>query len=169
MSNKLIVFQVLQLTDKLLMKDKDQKGNPELSDVKLLSQLEPPLEKPAVVAETAAASEGEVSLVAACNCKQEDISSAKSDIFDSDSPHYTDGVHSSLLDLEAADSSYRFEPEQSDLSQDEEDNLSKALFHPSYIFPKLEEVDDDYSDPPAASSCNFGFPVEDHAFWSWAY
>ncbi|XP_022738208.1 homeobox-leucine zipper protein HAT5-like isoform X2 [Durio zibethinus] len=151
--------EVLQHTDKLLMKEKE-KGNSEVSDVNTLSQ-EPP-QKP-VVAE--AASEGEESKVSLVACKQEDISSAKSDIFDSDSPHYTDGVHSSLL--EAADSSYPFEPDQSDSSQDEEDNLSKGLLHPpSYIFPKLE--DDDYSDPPA-SSCNFGFPVEDHAFWSWAY
>ncbi|KAK6249921.1 Homeobox domain - like 10 [Theobroma cacao] len=151
--------EVLQLTDKLLVKEKE-KGNSELSDVNKLSQ-EPP--QKLVVAETA--SEGEESKVSVVACKQEDISSAKSDIFDSDSPHYTDGVHSSLL--EAADSSYPFEPDQSDLSQDEEDNLSKGLLHPpSYIFPKLE--DDEYSDPPA-SSCNFGFPVEDHAFWSWAY
>ncbi|XWS51076.1 hypothetical protein CRYUN_Cryun12cG0145300 [Craigia yunnanensis] len=151
--------EVLQLTDKLLVKEKE-KGNSESSYVNTLSQ-EPP-QKP-VVAETASeVEESKVSLVA---CKQEDISSAKSDIFDSDSPHYTDGVHSSLL--EAADSSYPVEPDQSDLSQDEEDNLSKGLLHPpSYIFPKLE--DDDYSDPPA-SSRNFGFPVEDHAFWSWAY
>ncbi|XVF11994.1 hypothetical protein REPUB_Repub08aG0076400 [Reevesia pubescens] len=151
--------EVLQLTDKLLMKEKE-KGNSEFSDVNILSQ-EPP-QKP-VVAETA--SEDEESKLSFVVCKQEDISSAKSDIFDSDSPHYTDGVHSSLL--EAADSSYPFEPDQSDTSKDEEDNLSKGLLHPPpYIFPKLEE--DDCSDPPA-SSCNFGFPVEDHAFWSWAY
>ncbi|XVF50185.1 hypothetical protein PTKIN_Ptkin04bG0075600 [Pterospermum kingtungense] len=154
--------EVLQLTDKLLMKEKE-KGNPELSDAKRVSQ-EPP-EKPVVVVVAKTAYEGEESKVSLVACKQEDMStSAKSDIFDSDSPHYTDGVHSSLL--EAADSSYAFEPDQSDLSQDEGDDLSKGLLHPSYIFPKLEV--DDYSDPPA-SSCNFGFPVEDHAFWSWAY
>ncbi|KAK7330395.1 hypothetical protein VNO77_24589 [Canavalia gladiata] len=105
-------------------------------------------------------SEGEGSKV---SCKQEDISSARSDILDSDSPHYTDGVHSALL--EPGDSSYVFEPDQSDLSQDEEDNLSNTLL-PPYIFPKLEDVD--YSDPPE-SSCNFGFPEEDHALWTWAY
>ncbi|XWS60611.1 hypothetical protein CRYUN_Cryun07bG0050300 [Craigia yunnanensis] len=150
--------EVLQLTDKLLMKEKEE--NSELSGVNTSSQ---ELPEKRVVTETA--SEGEESKVPLVACKREDISSAKSDIFDSDSPHYTDGVHSSLL--EAADSSYPFEPDQSDLSQDEEDNLSKGLLQPPpYIFPKLE--DDDYSDPPA-SSCNFGFPVEDHAFWSWAY
>ncbi|TYH61793.1 hypothetical protein ES332_D07G076700v1 [Gossypium tomentosum] len=105
-------LEVLQLTDKLVMKEKN---NSELSDVNTVCQ-EPP-QKPV----------------------------------DSDSPH----------------SSYPFEPDQSDTSQDEEDNLSKALFQPSsYIFPKLE--DNDYSDPPA-SSCSYGFHVEDHAFWSSAY
>nr|KJB08246.1 hypothetical protein B456_001G073600 [Gossypium raimondii] len=108
----ILVYQVLQLTDKLVMKEKN---NSELSDVNTVCQ-EPP-QKPV----------------------------------DSDSPH----------------SSYPFEPDQSDTSQDEEDNLSKALFQPSsYIFPKLE--DNDYSDPPA-SSCSYGFHVEDHAFWSSAY
>ncbi|CAN0903500.1 Homeobox-leucine zipper protein HAT5 [Linum grandiflorum] len=97
-------------------------------------------------------------------CKQEDISSARSGIFDSESPHYTDGVHSSLL--EAGDSSYVFEPDQSsDLSsQDEEDNLSRNLLPAaaSYVlFPKLED-EDDYSDPSAS--------FEDNAFWSsWPY
>ncbi|KAK8583711.1 hypothetical protein V6N13_109108 [Hibiscus sabdariffa] len=131
--------EVLQLTDKLAMK---QKGK---SDVDILSQEEPP-EKPAGVVADQTASEG----------------LSKSDMFDSDSPH---GVHSSVL--EAADSSYPFEPDQSDVTQDEEENLSNTLSHTaSYIFPKLEDCD--YSDPPA-SSCNFGFHVEDQAFWSSAY
>ncbi|BBH03903.1 homeobox 1 [Prunus dulcis] len=60
-------------------------------------------------------SECEVSKVSAVASKQEDLSSGKSDIFDSDSPHYTDGVHSSIL--EPGDSSYVFEPDQSDLSK----------------------------------------------------
>ncbi|KAK8537562.1 hypothetical protein V6N12_043720 [Hibiscus sabdariffa] len=73
--------------------------------------------------------------------------SSKSNTLSSDSPHHTDAV--------------QFEPDQSDLSQDEEDNLSKAMLHlPAYV--------DDYSDPPA-SSCSFGFPADDHALWSWAY
>ncbi|KAJ4712173.1 Homeobox-leucine zipper protein [Melia azedarach] len=150
--------EVLLLTDKLQLKEKEDK-NTELCAVKNTLSQEPP-QKP--IAESA--SEGEVSKVSIVACKQEDISSAKSDIFDSDSPHYTDGVHSSLL--EAGDSSYVFEPDQSDLSQDEDDNLSKNVLLPPYIFPKLEEAD--YTDPPT-SSCNFGFPIEDHAFWSWSY
>ncbi|KAJ4823260.1 hypothetical protein Tsubulata_042385 [Turnera subulata] len=84
--------------------------------------------------------------------KQEDASSAKSDVFDSDSPHSF---------LEPADSSHVFEPDQSDFSQDEEDNLSKNFLRTSsYVIPKL------YQDP-SPSSCNFEFPVEDQPFWSW--
>ncbi|KAF2311352.1 hypothetical protein GH714_021993 [Hevea brasiliensis] len=140
--------EVNLLTDKLLLRE--DKGNLELSDKETLSK--EPQKKP--IGDST--SEGEVSKVSIVACKQEDISSAKSDIFDSDSPHYTDGVHSSLL--EAGDSSYVFEPDQSDLSQDEEDNLSESLL-PPYVFPKLE--DGDYSDPPAS--------FEDHAFWCWSY
>ncbi|MBA0863149.1 hypothetical protein Goshw_017341 [Gossypium schwendimanii] len=131
--------EVVQLTDKLLLEGKE-KGEPELPDAKTSSQ-ELPSE----------AAEGEESKVVP-------VVSAKSD--------YTEGVHSSVL-LEGAGSSYPFEPDQSDLSQDEEDNLSKGLLHlPSCVFPKLQDID--YSDPPAGS-CNFGFPLDDHAFWSWAY
>ncbi|KAJ9172146.1 hypothetical protein P3X46_015422 [Hevea brasiliensis] len=82
--------------------------------------------------------------------KQEEASSAKSDVFDSDSPHSF---------LEPGDSSHIFEPDQSDFSQDEEDELSRS-FLPTPYFPKL------YHDPPA-NSCSYGFPVEDQPFWSW--
>ncbi|XP_065876897.1 homeobox-leucine zipper protein HAT5-like [Euphorbia lathyris] len=136
--------EVNLLTDKLLLKEKE-KGYSELFDKDTLSH-EPAKE---LISE-------EVSKDSAVAGKHEDISSAKSDIFDSDSPHYADGVHSSLL--EAGDSSYVFEPDQSDLSQDEEDNLSKSLL-PPYVFPKLE--DGDYSDPSAS--------FEDQTFWTWSY
>lgn len=149
------MVQVANLTENVLLREK-QGGEIEQAETRKFQE---PQQKPLLDT----ASEGEGSKVSVGACKQEDISSAKSDIFDSDSPHYTDGVHSGLLD--PGDSSYVFEPDQSDLSQDEEDNLSKTLF-PPYIFPKLEDVD--YSDPPE-SSCSFGFPVEDHAFWSWSY
>lgn len=140
--------EVHVLSEKLQERDKE-KENLELSENSNKLSQEPP-EKPI------ADSEGEVSKVSAV----EDISSSvKSDIFDSDSPRFNEAVHSNSL-LDPGDSSYAFEADQSDLSQDEEDNL------PSYIFLKLEDVD--YSDPPT-SSCNFGFPVEDHAFWSWSY
>ncbi|KAF9667774.1 hypothetical protein SADUNF_Sadunf15G0058400 [Salix dunnii] len=141
--NEKLKAEVNLITDKLLLREK---GGSELSDKDALSQ-EPP--KKAILAADSA-SEGEVSKIStvAC-CKQDEISSAKSDIVDSDSPHYAaDGVHSSCV----------FEPDQSDLSQDEEDNFSKSLL-PPYVFPKLE--DGDYSDPHAS--------FEDHAFWSWPY
>lgn len=102
----------------------------------------------------------DVSNVPMVVCKQEDASSAKSDVFDSDSPRYTEN-HSSLL--EPAGSSHVFEPDQSDFSQDEDDNLSKS-FLPTLYFPKLEASC--YDDPPA-SSCNFGFPIEDQPFYFW--
>lgn len=158
------MIQVANLTEKVLLREK-QGGNCSNKQGETSKSQEAQQQKPSFDSATTT-SEGEGSKVSVGACKQEDISSAKSDIFDSsDSPHYTDGVHSSLL--EPGDSSYDvFEPDQSDLSQDEEDNLiSKTLF-PPYIFPKLEDVD--YSDPPE-SSCSFGFPVEDHAFWSWSY
>ncbi|KAK0587616.1 hypothetical protein LWI29_025868 [Acer saccharum] len=171
--------QVLVLTDKLQAKEKESsENNTELcaaneADQAELSE-EQPQQKPIHVAESVSEVEvEEVSKVSIVVGKQEDISSAKSDIFDSDSPHYTDGVHSnSLLEMETGDSSYVFEPDQSDLSQDEDDNnliINKTVLLPTYIFPKLEEIDDDYSDPPVTNSCNFGFPIEDHAFWSWTY
>lgn len=84
--------------------------------------------------------------------KQEEASSAKSDIFDSDSPHSF---------LEPADSSHVFEPDQSDFSQDDEDDLSRSFLPPPYS-PKL------YHYPPA-NSCNLEFPVGDQPFWSWNY
>ncbi|XP_019167193.1 PREDICTED: homeobox-leucine zipper protein ATHB-54-like [Ipomoea nil] len=75
-------------------------------------------------------------------CKQEDaISSAKSDVLDSDSPH--------CKDLES-----------SDFSQDEDDSLPPNLFH-TLSFPKLE--DHHY----AINSCNLGFSISDHSPWFW--
>lgn len=148
------------LTDKLLLKEKE-KGNRELSNADTLSQ---------ALHQAGAAdsvSEGEVSKVSTVSCKQEDLCSTKSDVFDSDSPHYGDGGHSAVPD--PGDSSYVFEAEQSEVSQDEEDNLGKSLLPGpagSYIFPKLEDVD--YADPPS-NTCSFGYPVEDNAFWSWSY
>ena len=147
------------LTERVPLGRHKQEGNSQHAETNGL--LLEPQQKPLIDS----ASEGKGSKVSIDGaCKPEDIiSSAKSDIIDSDSPHYTDGVHSVLP--EAGDSSNVLEVDQSDLSQDEEDNLSNTLL-PQYIFPKLEDVY--YSDPPH-SSCNLGFPEEDHAFWSWSY
>lgn len=84
--------------------------------------------------------------------KREEASSAGSDVFDSDSPHSF---------LEPGDSSHVFEPDQSDFSQEEEDDLSRS-FMPTPYFPKL------YHDTPS-NSCSFEFPVEDQPFWTWTY
>ena len=95
-------------------------------------------------------------------CKHEDASSAKSDVFDSDSPHYTDGNNSTSL-LEPADSSHGFEPDQSDFSQDEEDENLLNL-------PRLPKVEEDgcYGGPHE-NSCNFGFQVEEQTFCFWPF
>ncbi|KAL5544383.1 hypothetical protein UlMin_008167 [Ulmus minor] len=153
--------EVLVLSDKLLVREKEKEVLEQSDDTNKMIEEQP--QKP--IADSSS-SEAEVSKVSIVANKQEEISSVKSDMFDSDSPHYTDGVHSNSL-FDHCDSSYVFEAEQSDLSQDEEDNLSRS-FLPCYIFPKIEDVD--YSDPPT-SSCNLGFPVEDqdNAFWSWSY
>ncbi|KAK9277411.1 hypothetical protein L1049_006954 [Liquidambar formosana] len=148
--------EVLLLKDKLLLRDK-KRVNSETNYPSDSSHAEPQKPTPNSVFDNLSS---EPMVVV---WKQEDASSAKSDVFDSDSSHYTDGNHSSLL--EPADSSHVFEPEQSDFSQDEEDNkLSQSLL-PSLFLPKLE--DDCYHDPPA-NTCNFGFPVEDPPFWFWS-
>ena len=143
-----LMFQVANLTEKVLLREK-QEGNFKQEDENKskVEEAEQEEQKPLMLD---TCSDGEGSKVSV------EICSAKSDIFDADSPHYTDGVHSAL-----------FEHDQSDISHDEEDELGKNLFPPPYIFPKLEHVD--YSDP-SESSCSFGFSAEDHdAFWSWSY
>ncbi|CAA2958437.1 homeobox-leucine zipper hat5 [Olea europaea subsp. europaea] len=66
-------------------------------------------------------------------CKQEDATSAKSDVFDLESPRYNDGIRSSFL--EPSDSLHIFD---SDFSQDKDDNLSRSLMPPP-CFAKLED------------------------------
>nr|XP_016503886.1 PREDICTED: homeobox-leucine zipper protein HAT5-like [Nicotiana tabacum] len=87
-------------------------------------------------------------------CKQEDASSAKSDILDSDSPCYADGNYTSFL--EPSDSSHAFETETSDFSQ-EDDSLSRTLLS-SLCFPKLED------DLPV-NSCHLSFQIEDQSWF----
>jgi homeobox-leucine zipper protein len=70
--------------------------------------------------------------------------------------------------LERVDSSYIFETDQSDLSQDDEDILRKGLMHPlACEFPKNEDIADDYS----SNSSYFGFPADnnDQNFGFWSY
>ncbi|KAH7570163.1 hypothetical protein JRO89_XS05G0060900 [Xanthoceras sorbifolium] len=152
--------QVLVLQDKLLLREKGKQNWETLDDA--IKSLEPEEPQNTIMdADTKTVSN--VPMVVAC--KQEDASSAKSDVFDSDSPHYTDGNHSSFI--EPADCSQVFEPDQSDFSQEEEDNPRRNLLPPPPCLLKLEE--DCYYDNTPTNSCNFGFSVEDHPFWSWSY
>lgn len=95
-------------------------------------------------------------------CKQEDANSAKSDVFDSESPHNTDGIHSSFL--EPADSSHVYEPDQSDFSQDEDENPSRSRLLRPPRCPKLEQGS--YIDI-SVNSNSLGYPVEEQSFWFW--
>ncbi|GMH21441.1 hypothetical protein Nepgr_023283 [Nepenthes gracilis] len=147
--------EVLHLTDRLLLREKEQG---ELGSSNTGTELETPPQEPIVYS----ASEDEAPQISIDALKHEDLGSAKSDVFDSDSPCNINAGHSFA---EPGDSSYAFEPENSDLSQDEEDTLSKSLLPTSCIFPKMEDVD--YPTPPG-NSCNFGFHVEDHATWFWS-
>ncbi|POO00032.1 Octamer-binding transcription factor [Trema orientale] len=145
--------EVNSLKEKLVIKEKGSKEN--------LENAEPENPTLKTVSET-------VSNVVMGVCKQEDASSAKSDVFDSDSPHYAENYCSML---EPADSSHVFEPaDHSDFSQDEDDTnnlMSQSLFPPPLpCFPKLEAC---YYDGTPASSCNFGFQVEDQSFNFWPY
>ncbi|XP_073145438.1 uncharacterized protein [Henckelia pumila] len=99
---------------------------------------------------------------AASNVTPEAASSAKSDVFDSDSP---DGNHSAAM-LEPADSSHVFfETEHSDFSQDEDDSLGRGMPSAS-CFPKLET---EWCDDLQPNSCNLGFPIQDQGTWFWSY
>lgn len=144
--NEKIRNEVNLLQEKLLMRE-NEKGEAGLHDPAGLSGLN--LKKPVFTAATA--------------------SSAKSDVFDSDSPHYyTDGNDHSAATLEGADNSshvFETEREASDFSQDEDDSFSRSLMQPS-CFPKLEvECYDDLQ----PNSCNLGFPAQDQGTWFWQY
>ncbi|KAK7386944.1 hypothetical protein VNO78_27336 [Psophocarpus tetragonolobus] len=96
--------------------------------------------------------------------KQEDANSAKSDVVDSESPHFAEGNQSSVMD--PADSSHALEPDHSDFSQDEEDILSQNILTMPFFLPKAEDVC--YHEPPE-NCCSFRFPVEDQTFCFWSY
>ncbi|KAL2559284.1 Homeobox-leucine zipper protein HAT5 [Forsythia ovata] len=150
--NEKLKNEVHLLKEKLLMREKGKpKSEPCDPTSPLQAGLEPKKPLPSCVSPNA-------SNIPMVVCKQEDATSAKSDVFDSDSPHYTDGIHSSFF--APSDSSHIFD---SDFSQDEDDNLSRSLMPPP-SFPKLE--DECYGDLQL-NSCNLGFPVEDQATWLW--
>ncbi|XP_068635682.1 homeobox-leucine zipper protein HAT5-like [Aristolochia californica] len=147
--------EVNDLADKLLTKEEKTIENSETSELATQTPDSRPDDEP-VKNPVSSAKQQVVPLVV---CKQEDLSSADSVVFDSDSPHYTDGGHSSLLDP----------TDHSDLSHAEEeeaDNVSRTLlsFSSPHHFPKLEQGT--CADPPA-NSCNYAYPLEDQAFWFW--
>ncbi|CAI9756226.1 unnamed protein product [Fraxinus pennsylvanica] len=136
--NEKLKNEVRLLTEKLLSRDKG-KRKPEPLD-----NAEP--KKPNLSHDSPNIPEG--------FSKQEDASSAKSDVSDSDN-------NSTLVEL--ADSSQVHEQDPSDFSQDEDDSLSKSLLLP---FPKLEAECYDDLQP---NSCNLGFPVEAQGTCFWPY
>ncbi|KAL2543058.1 Homeobox-leucine zipper protein HAT5 [Abeliophyllum distichum] len=150
--NEKLKNEVHLLKEKLLLREKGKpKSEPCDPTGPLQEGLEPKKPLPSFVSPNA-------SNIPMVVCKQEEATSAKSDVFDSDSPRYTDGIHSSFF--EPSDSSHIFD---SDFSQDEDDSLSRSLMPPP-SFPKLE--DECYGDLQL-KSCNLGFPVEDQASWLW--
>ncbi|XP_073287483.1 homeobox-leucine zipper protein HOX13-like, partial [Primulina huaijiensis] len=139
--NEKLRNEVHLLSEKSRKKPKTEPYNPIV-----LSNVEP--ENPTVTPNAAAS-----------NVTPDAASSAKSDVFDSDSP---DGNHSAML--EPADSSHVFcETEHSDFSQDEDDSLGRGILS---CFPKLET---EWCDDLQPNSCNLGFPVQDQGTWFWSY
>ncbi|KAL9255615.1 Homeobox-leucine zipper protein HOX5-like protein [Drosera capensis] len=156
--------EVLHLTDKLHHKEKD-KGQSQPSDVQY--QFEATLQQEPIVdsASEVDAPQVPVPQVPVLGLKQEELTSANSVVLDSDSQWcVVEGVCSPFAD--PGDSSYVFEPDQSDLSQDEEDNISMNILPSCYVSQKMDDTD--YSEPPAYS-CNFSLQVEDHAAWFWPF
>lgn len=139
--------EVVHLTDKLHLKEKRQEDHSKppntYSEVRLVELQEP-------IVDSASESDKH--------------HSAKSDVLDSDSTHHGAGGYSSLGEL--GDSSYAFEADHSDISQDDEDYLSKSLLPSSHAFSKIEDVD--YPQPPSHSG-NFELPSDDHASLLWPY
>ncbi|KAK6931176.1 Leucine zipper, homeobox-associated [Dillenia turbinata] len=157
-TDTIFIKQVLQLKDKLQQREKANVSAEEV-DQRDSQNVETQKRSSNSVSENENANAFPVMVI-----KQEEASSAKSDVFDcDDSPHYTDGNHSSLL--EPTDSSNAFEPDQSDFSQDEDDNLSKSLVNSHYSFLKVE----DCYEHPLPSSCGFGLPLDDQPFCFWPY
>ncbi|CAO2826753.1 unnamed protein product [Amaranthus hypochondriacus] len=146
--------EVHQLTDKLLLKENKQ-GSETYTEPKTVQE-EP------IIESASGSSDHQISLI---NYKQEDLCSAKSDVIDSDSPHYVDATHHSTF-AEPGDSSYAFEADHSDISQDDEDYLNKSLLPSSHVFSKIGDVD--YPDRPT-NSCYYGLSGEDHASLYWPY
>ncbi|KAL8141944.1 hypothetical protein V2J09_014976 [Rumex salicifolius] len=95
-------------------------------------------------------------------CKQEDPSSARSDVLDSDSPHYISGPYSSAF-AEPIDALCALDLLDDDIS------LNPSFMSSSvYVLPKIEILDD-YHDNPPGNACHFASPVDDQDSWFWSY
>lgn len=150
------------LESKLILRDKEKENSDDKSSPDAVNS--PHKEPMDLISNSTSENGTKVSLPIMVTCKQEDANSAKSDVLDSDSPHCTDGNHPSSF-VEPADSSHAFEPDHSDFSQDEEDNLSETLL----TLPCLPKVEEPCYDHPPENPCNFGFHVEDQTFCFWPY
>ncbi|XP_047324605.1 homeobox-leucine zipper protein HAT5-like [Impatiens glandulifera] len=103
--------------------------------------------------------------------KMEDVSSTKSDVVDSESPHCVEGRNrwsSSSSQMEVAES-YQV-PRPGEEEEEEDDNNKKKSLYEAPCFPKVEEDGDYYSDP-SANCCNWEFQVveEQPSSWFWPY
>ncbi|KAL1566278.1 homeobox-leucine zipper protein HAT5-like [Salvia divinorum] len=101
--------------------------------------------------------------------KNDEQSSTRSDVTNEDSPRLRDVAHHHHhhhLFVESGESSYDFDPGQSVLSLHGEDCLNhEELLQHAYVFPKTEDVYCHHH----ATSCGYGFSIEDHAFNFWSY
>ncbi|KAK7388981.1 hypothetical protein VNO78_23812 [Psophocarpus tetragonolobus] len=144
-------YQTLKANYDILLKEKQN----------LQAQVASLTEKVVSRGESEAKEEAEKRESKVCCTLQEDISWGRNtDILDSNSP---DGVHSPHAH---ADSSHVFEPDHSDLSQDEEDDLTNTVLYPSHLFSKLEHL---HYSHQTCSNFGFGFPDEDQPLWTWPY
>ncbi|QCD90505.1 homeobox-leucine zipper protein [Vigna unguiculata] len=160
--NDKLKAEVNSLESKLILRDKEKENSDDKSSPDAVNS--PHKEPMDLISNSTSENGTKVSLPIMVTCKQEDANSAKSDVLDSDSPHCTDGNHPSSF-VEPADSSHAFEPDHSDFSQDEEDNLSETLL----TLPCLPKVEEPCYDHPPENPCNFGFHVEDQTFCFWPY
>ncbi|CAL0318283.1 unnamed protein product [Lupinus luteus] len=169
--NQKLKDEVNSLKNKLIPRDKEKENSDDKSFSNgavnsLLHQDKPIMD---LISSNATPENGsKVPLPIMVTCKIEDANSAKSDVLDSDSPHCIEGGNnnpSSFVMDPATDSSHAFEPDHSDFSQDDEDDLSEKLL----TLPCLPKVEDACYDHNPENSCNFGFPVEDQTFCFWPF
>ncbi|KAH6799038.1 Homeobox-leucine zipper protein family [Perilla frutescens var. frutescens] len=157
--NEKLKAEVLHLKHNGVAQDSEH-VNSRLCDIEETSEAMP---KEATDAAAYMISTDEEHKVSGLTSKNEEQSSTKSDVTNEDSPRLTDGAHPWLV--ESGDSSHDFDPVQSVLSCHAEDCLNEELLQRACVFPKIEDA---YCHPHA-TSCGYGFAVEDNAFSFWSY